>query len=73
MDTKCMPGAFIERGEIKAAGVNGYTIRSLDRLGIQAREIRAIRTAGDTTYTVGDRVYFFLFRDGTGMILGGME
>lgn len=70
MDTKCMPGAFIERGEIKAAGGNGYVIRSLDRLGIESREIQA---AGEATYAVGDRVYFFLFRDGTGMILGGME
>lgn len=71
MDTKNIPGACIERGEVTAAGTDGYTVASLDRPGgVQSREIRA---AGGAAYAVGDRVYFFLFRDGTGMILGGME
>lgn len=59
-------GAVIERGKILRADESGYTVASLDREGIESPPIGAL---GDTTYTVGDTVYFFLFRDGTGKIV----
>lgn len=60
-------GAFIERGTILSASNDGYTVKSFDRDGIITPPIKPIST--DTKYTVGDTVYFFLFRDGTGKIL----
>lgn len=59
-------GACIERGKILTATVEGYTVASLDREGIESLPISAIH---EDNYTVGDMVYFFLFRDGTGKIL----
>jgi len=59
-------GAIIERGEILAATEDGYTVASLDREGIESPPIQA---ADSAAYTVGDTVYFFLFRDGTGKII----
>ena len=61
-------GAFIERGKILAATEAGYSVKSLDRDGIISPPIQTI---DDSTYTVGDTVYFFLFRDGTGKIICG--
>ena len=58
-------GAIIERGRITAQAEDGYTVVSLDRSGIESSYITGI---DNTTYTVGDTVYFFLFRDGTGKI-----
>lgn len=60
-------GAVIERGKVLTVEANGYTVASFDRDGIITPEIPAI---GDTAFNVGDHVYFFLFRDGTGRILG---
>lgn len=59
-------GAMIERGRITAAEPGGYAVASLDREGIESP---LLKTIDNTTYTVGDTVYFFLFRDGTGKIL----
>lgn len=59
-------GASIERGRITAIAEGGYTVASLDRYGIESDVIKGF---DDTKYTVGDMVYFFLFRDGTGKIL----
>lgn len=59
-------GAVIERGRVQAAGADGYTVASLDREGIESPPLSPI---DDKSYTVGDTVYFFLFRDGTGKIL----
>lgn len=61
--------AAIERGIIQSATDEGYTIASLDRKGIETPPVRPM---GDETYSVGDKVYFFLFRDGTGRIIGGI-
>ena len=61
-------GAFIERGKILTATEAGYSVKSLDRDGIISPPIQTI---DDSTYTVGDMVYFFLFRDGTGKIICG--
>ena len=60
-------GAAIERGTILTAADGEYTVASADRDGIMTPRITGI---DNTTYTVGDTVYFFLFRDGTGKILG---
>lgn len=59
-------GTTIERGQIIAATEDGYAVASLDRDGIESPPITGI---DNTTYTVGDMVYFFLFRDGTGKII----
>ncbi len=59
-------GAIIERGKVLTATEAGYTVVSLDRDGIESTLISAIH---NETYTVGDMVYFFIFRDGTGKIV----
>lgn len=59
-------GAVIERGRVQAAVTGGYTVVSLDREGIESPPLSPI---DGQSYTVGDMVYFFLFRDGTGKIL----
>lgn len=60
-------GACLERGKILSAAEGGYTVASLDRDGIESPPIPSL---DGTIYTVADTVYFFLFRDGTGIILG---
>lgn len=64
-------GATIERGEIQTASADGYTVKSLDRNGIDGDGIVSpkIKSADGTAYAKGDRVYFFLFADGTGLIM----
>lgn len=59
-------GALIERGKIKATAEGGYIVASFDREGIETPPIGAW---GGAKYDLGDLVYFFLFRDGTGKIL----
>lgn len=61
--------AKIERGRVIKADPAGYTVASLDRDGIVSLPIG---TVAEEKYIEGDRVYFFLFRDGTGKILCGM-
>lgn len=79
-------GALIERGIVTAVLGDQYAVASLDRSGIQSSAIGSIGSAGgnahvdgDTVYltsqngsgyAVGAAVYFFMFRDGTGTILG---
>ena len=63
-------GAAIERGEVTEASADGYRVRSLTREGITTPVIPAV---GDTEYAVGDRVYFFIFDDGHGVILTALE
>ena len=59
-------GALIERGVILSAEADGYRVESFARDGVITPPIPAIN---DTEYTVGDRVYFFLFDDGRGSVL----
>lgn len=59
-------GGNIERGYIKAVSDDGYLISSYDRRGIETPPLKAI---GDKTYSVGDKVYFFYFNDGTGKVI----
>jgi hypothetical protein len=66
----CKPayGAALERGQVETATETGCTVRSFDRPGLITPEIPAM---GDDTYAAGDNVLFFLFPDGTGVILCG--
>ena len=63
---ECGTGAPIERGKIAEVLTGGYKVDNLDRTGLTSREITGI---DNTAYTVGDIVYFFMFRDGTGKII----
>lgn len=62
-----MVGATIERGEVISAEGNAYSVRSLDREGIVSPPMQALDRGG---YDMGDLVFFFLFQDGTGAIIG---
>lgn len=60
----------IERGEIAEVSGNGYIVKSLDRDGITTPPLEALH---EETYSVGDKVYYFYFRDGTGRIICGFS
>ena len=60
-------GATIERGKIEEVAAGGYRVRNLDRPGLVSRVITG---TDDTVYQVEDKVYFFMFSDGNGKILG---
>lgn len=64
-DCETKYGAVMERGVIVQADGELYTVASLERDGIETPPIPAV----NETYNAGDRVFYFLFRDGTGMIL----
>lgn len=57
----------IERGKILSASNGEYTIASLDRDGITTPPLKPVNTSA--TFSAGDMVYFFYFKDGTGRIL----
>lgn len=59
-------GARLERGVISRSTEDGYIVQSLDREGIVTPGIWPV---DGTEYQAGDRVVFFLFRDGTGRVL----
>jgi hypothetical protein len=59
--------AAIERGIVVSAPEGGYKVQSYSRDGLITPVIPALT---QDTYASGDRVYFFLFDDGHGAILG---
>lgn len=61
-------GATMERGEIVYAGTNAeYKVKSIDRPGI----VSGLMYGFDmSTLKVGDKVFFFMFGDGSGLVLG---
>ena len=59
-------GATIERGVVEEVCATGYKVKSYTRDGIITP---AIPAASGAAYKAGDRVYFFMFDDGHGMIL----
>lgn len=65
-------GARIERGKVTGTETSGgnirYILASYDRNGITTPGLAPL-PAGET-YAEGDGVYFFLYPDGTGRILG---
>ena len=67
---------IVERGKVLTVATAGYTIASLDRDGIETPPIKTIQhgQAGVTppVYAVGDIVYYFIFKDGTGRIICGI-
>ncbi len=58
-------GAHIERGKITEVCTDGYRVESYSRDGLITPPIPF-----ETECAVGDWVYFFLFPDGRGRILG---
>lgn len=79
-------GAAIERGEIIYAVGTHYVVKSLSRDGIESPPIPALPLVAEVymdeyrgpqffhkEYAAGDRVYFFLFGDGQGMILAAID
>lgn len=63
-------GAPVERGIILEATGAGYKVQSLTRDGITSPDIPAI---GTNTFSVGDKVFFFLFDDGGGGVLSAFD
>lgn len=63
-------GAIIERGIVEEACENGYKVKSYTRYGITTP---AIPAASGAVYKAGDRVYFFVFDDGHGLILAAFR
>ena len=60
----------IERGQVAGAETDGYVIQSLDRDGIKTPPLKALEEG--QSYSVGDKVYYFIFKDGTGRIICGI-
>lgn len=65
----CYSGAFVERGIVTAVEDDGYVVSSFDRKGITLPPLKGYDGA---TYSVGDKVFYFAFRDGTGRIICGL-
>lgn len=63
-------GAKIERGKIEEAETSGqetvFTVSSYDRPGVTGRRLKSFATG----CAAGDIVYFFLFDDGKGAVIG---
>ena len=74
-------GARIERGTIDEVSGKKYKVKSLSRDGVKTPwiEVLSIKPTlyGDvyvpTEYKSGDMVYYFMFPDGHGAILGKAE
>ena len=58
-------GARIERGKIYEVCSDGYKVESYSRDGLITPSLPA-----DQTLEAGDWVYFFMFSDGNGKIIG---
>ncbi|MBR3740539.1 MAG: hypothetical protein IKN04_08770 [Clostridia bacterium] len=74
----------VERGEIDRIEDGGFIVKSLTRKDVESRPMQCVNLyvneyKGDPPvedkfqYKPKDRVYFFMFPDGRGMILGKME
>ena len=60
---------IVERGEIVEVVLGRYKIASFDRDGIITPPLEPMMEG--QIYTAGDKVYYFIFGDGTGKILCG--
>ncbi|GHU83922.1 hypothetical protein FACS1894196_4610 [Clostridia bacterium] len=58
-------GARVERGRVTEVTADGTRVESLEREGITTPPIAVAQWV---TVAEGDRVYFFVFDDGGGMI-----
>jgi hypothetical protein len=63
-------GARIERGVVDEATEGKYIIASLTRPGVTTPPIPALIGG---TFSVGEKVYFFLFEDGHGGIFAALD
>ena len=61
-------GARIERGKVTEAEGGTYTVESYDRPGVTGYGL-----TGPSAIAAGEKVYFFLFGDGKGLILAKAE
>ena len=72
-------GAIIDRGKIIREESGGYVVSSYQNPQVVTRPMNVREYEGDPpierkyTYATGDEVYFFMFPDGRGLILGKME
>lgn len=78
---KGAPGAYVELGRIAEKNGRTYRVESYTREGVFTRFIYAANEyvreyegepaqEAKYSYGVGDRVYFFVFPDGNGLIIG---
>ena len=58
-------GVTIERGWITEKTGSTYTVESYDRPGVTAWGLKSM----EQSHSTGDKVYFFVFPDGGGLIL----
>lgn len=79
-------GISVERGKITAKRLRAclqYKVESETRKGVDSRWMEAVsaycneytdakHNEGKFEYSVGEEVYYFMFADGRGMILGPM-
>lgn len=66
--------AGIERGRIVDARDGAFKVSSYSRGGVISRYLHVLQQGLETDSPgVGDEVYFFMFPDGRGMILGKIE
>ena len=63
-------GALIERGEVLTDEDGMYTVKSFDRDGVVTPPIPAVY---NVIPDVGNRVFFFMFNDGSGRIIDTMD
>lgn len=64
--------AKIERGVIVFEGGGFYKVQSYGRDGLITPRIPALPGGGEP-YSVNEKVYFFLFSDGKGAIIGRFD
>lgn len=66
--------AGIERGRIVDARYGAFKVSSFSRGGVISRYLNTLQPNLEVEpLGVGDEVYFFMFPDGRGMILGRIE
>ena len=65
----CCDRAFVERGVVVAEENGLYTVESYGRAGLVTPGIPAL-IANTAPFSPGEKVYFFLYGDGHGAILG---
>ena len=63
-------GAMIERGYVAEVTEDGYRIQSDTRYGVLTPALKGLT---NDTYAAGEIVYYFMFCDGRGMIIGRAE
>ena len=62
--------AAVERGVVVSVQESGYKVQSYSRDGLTTPALPALSL---DTYAEGDKVYFFMFDDGHGAILGRID